>query len=147
MSSHEDLHRQLETIYVLLQDGTRRALAPVGLTPTQYSLLALVADAPREGLSITTLASRLLCTRGNASRLVGRLMTAGLVSTGSVSTDERLVLVRLTRTGRERLDVAREAIRLADEARFAAVADDHLDCLRTDLASLEDGLRSWLATP
>mgnify|MGYP003614683276 CR=1 FL=1 len=67
MSSHEDLHRQLETVYVLLQDGTRRALAPVGLTPTQYSLLALVADAPREGLSITTLASRLLCTRGNAS--------------------------------------------------------------------------------
>lgn len=144
MTSRHDLQARLETIYVLLEDSTRRALAPTGLTPTQFGLLDVLADAPREGLSITTLASQLLCTRGNVSRLVGRLQAAGLVSTGSVSSDERLVLARLTRQGRLRLDDARAALEAADATRFGDLDPADLRRVTDDLQVLEDGLRAWL---
>lgn len=146
MTSRHDLQARLETIYVLLEDSTRRALAPTGLTPTQFGLLDVLADAPREGLTITTLASELLCTRGNVSRLVGRLQAAGLVSTGSVSSDERLVLARLTRRGRLRLDEARTALASADAARFGDLDAADLRRVTDDLQALEDGLRAWLTT-
>ncbi|HEX6291574.1 MAG TPA: MarR family transcriptional regulator [Herpetosiphonaceae bacterium] len=103
------IYHQLQQIYVLLDDGDRRTLRAVGLTPTQYNLLLKLGVQPDEGQTITELSQALLCTRGNITRLVQRLAQQGLVQCNGDSRDQRLVRVSLTSTGSQRLEQAQAA--------------------------------------
>jgi MarR family transcriptional regulator, 2-MHQ and catechol-resistance regulon repressor len=140
------LYHQLQQIYVLLDDGDRRALRHMELTPTQYNLLQRLGTTVATGLTITELADRLLCTRGNATRLVQRLEQQGLVQVGGDPADQRLVRVALTPAGAERLAAARTAHnasiqrrigRLEPEARqiFLNLTQSLVDLLAADLAN------------
>lgn len=115
---HTTLYHQLQQIYVLLDDGDRRALQPLNLTPTQYNLLVCLNGSGENGRTITDLAHQLLCTRGNITRLVQRLEEQGLVQTGSDPADQRLVRVTLTATGLEKRQAAQSAHAAAIQRRF-----------------------------
>ncbi|MCI0397218.1 MAG: MarR family transcriptional regulator [Chloroflexi bacterium] len=112
------IYEYLQKIYVLLDDGDRRALRQVELTPTQYNLLQRLGTVPEEGLTITKLARLLLCTRGNVTRLVRRLEQQGLVLLSGDANDQRLVRVTLTPTGVGRLQAARAAHTASIQRRF-----------------------------
>lgn len=75
-------------------------LRPLGLTPSQAEVLRVLGDhAP---LSLTGLGELLVCESGtNPSRLVDRLVEAGLVSRGAPGgSDRRQVSLSLTPEGR-----------------------------------------------
>jgi DNA-binding MarR family transcriptional regulator len=131
----DELIRQLKRIYVLLDDSERRALGSVDVTPTQVGLLAAVSRRDG-GLSVTALASELLCTRGNATRLV---------ATAGHEQDQRLVLIRLTERGRRLLAQAREA--LADNAAHLQqhLTPGHLDGIKQMSEELVTALEHRLA--
>ena len=112
------LVQQLQHLYVLLDDGDRRALRGADLTPTQYGVLRSLDAAPARELTVTRLAGVLLCTRGNATRLVQRLEEAGLVETRGDERDQRLVLVALTGEGESRLVRARALLEETDARRL-----------------------------
>jgi DNA-binding MarR family transcriptional regulator len=134
---HSELHQRFQQIYVLLDDGDRRALREVGLTPTHFTLLKLLDPEQREGRPVGRLAELMLCTRGNATRLVQRLAEAGLVRTAPDPADQRLVLVFLTGTGADRLAAARRCHALANAARFGGLSTKevrHLEELTATLA-------------
>ncbi|BCJ66326.1 MarR family transcriptional regulator [Polymorphospora rubra] len=152
-----ELYQRLQRIYVLLDDGDRRALATVGLTPTHYNLLRLLEDdapdaAPHGtagavpgvptggGRSVSQLADLLLCTRGNITRLVRRLVEAGLVRTGSDPADQRLVAVSLTALGRERLTAAHAVFATTNRQRFSHLSDDDTHRLYELAGDLADQL-------
>lgn len=97
------LYEQFQQIYVLLDDGDRRALREVGLTPTQYNLLRQLDPATAPALTITRLSQVLLCTRGNITRLVRRMEQQNLVQCNPHVRDQRLVIVSLTAEGATRL--------------------------------------------
>lgn len=123
-----ELYRRLQQIYVLLDDDDRRSLRALGLTPTQLNLMRLL-DAPGEGAqgrTISRLAELLLCTRGNVTRLVQRLVEAGLVRTEPDRADQRLVKVYLTDTGGQLLRVAQAHHGAANRLRFAGMTDEEL---------------------
>ncbi len=140
------LHQNLQRIYVLLDDGDRRALQGVGLSPSHHNLLRLLGGGANhhagptdgagpdqgagDGRSISELARVLLCTRGNVTRLVQRLAEAGLVSTGPGEADLRLVRVYLTPSGRDRLAAADAAIEEANRRRFSGLSATELAQLR-----------------
>ncbi|WP_116114796.1 MarR family winged helix-turn-helix transcriptional regulator [Austwickia chelonae] len=124
-----DLARQLQRVYVLLDDGERRALSAQAVTTTQYAMLRTLDDGPDEGLPVSRLAERMLCTRGNTSRVVARLENVGMIRTGSHGDDQRLVLVQLTDEGRATLGRAREAVTAADRRRFTGMDPDELRTL------------------
>lgn len=121
--------RQLQQIFVLLDDGDRRALRRIGLTPTQYALLRAVDESPLRELTVSRLADVLLCTRGNAARLVRRLQDGGLTSTREDADDQRLRIVTLTAEGRSRLKAAAAALRSADDRRLDALSAKDLRVL------------------
>lgn len=121
MSIANEFVQQLQLIYVLLDDGDRRALRHERLTPTQFTLLRCVDQSPSHVLSISRLAEMLLCTRGNVTRLVRRLEELGLVSTEGVERDRRLVLVALTEEGAAHLRRATGAIDAANTRRLQGV--------------------------
>lgn len=103
------VYHQLQQIYVLLDDADRRTLRAYDLTPTQYNLLLRLGEDLETGQTISELAEKLLCTRGNITRLVQRLGQQGLVQTGGDARDQRLVRVALTPLGLQQRQVAQSA--------------------------------------
>jgi MarR family 2-MHQ and catechol resistance regulon transcriptional repressor len=136
-----ELAQQMQRIYVLLDDGERRALRSENLTPTQFTLLRCVAEDTSHALSISRLAEMLLCTRGNVTRLVRRLELLGLVSTRGHDQDQRLVLVSLTSKGSRRLGKARHLLDAVNARRLHGMSQKELKAL----SELTDTLAGILA--
>jgi DNA-binding MarR family transcriptional regulator len=130
----EDVYRGVQEVVVLLDEGDRRTLRALGLTPTHFALLRLLVE--QDGLPVTRLAERLLCTRGNATRLVQRLAEAGLVTTRVDDADQRLVRVVLTDAGADRVAAASAYHAALNERRFAGLSTTDLATLRELLATV-----------
>ena len=85
------------------REGNRQlalALRPLGVTPAQAEVLRLLDD--RAPLSLSGLGELLVCESGtNPSRLVDRLVTAGLVNRSEAERDRRHVELTLTDAGRQ----------------------------------------------
>jgi len=133
--------------YLLLaaqREGNRRLLSelrPLGLTPSQAEVLRVLGDhAP---LTLTGLGGLLVCESGtNPSRLVDRLVTAGLVDRSSGAVDRREVHLVLTDRGfaLER-DVAVIEERLYSDLDAAGATEGILRLLE----SLVEGMPSGIA--
>ena len=78
-----------------------------GLSLSQYEVLKVVGDAPGEQLRMAEVADQVLLSRSGLTRLVDRLVCAGLLERRSCPSDARGALAHLTPAGRERLDAAR----------------------------------------
>jgi MarR family transcriptional regulator, organic hydroperoxide resistance regulator len=94
-----------EIRYLILaaqREGNRllaAGLRPLGLTPAQAEVISVLAD--RKVLTLGGLGALLVCETGtNPSRLVDRLVGAGLVERTRSEADGREVLLQLTSQGR-----------------------------------------------
>jgi MarR family transcriptional regulator, 2-MHQ and catechol-resistance regulon repressor len=121
VSLDESLYRQFLTIFVLLDDGDRRTFKQIDLTTTQYNFLRTLDAAETDNLTVTEVADKLLCTRGNITRLVQRLGSSGLIRVGSDERDQRLVRIHLTPEGKARLDQARQLHEASIKQRLAGL--------------------------
>ena len=92
---------------VLKQHGWQRA-APLGLTPTQAQVLALLATRAPGGLSVSDVAAQLAVTTPTVSDAIAALVRKRLVVKQRRITDERVVAVRLTRAGRRLVERVRQ---------------------------------------
>jgi DNA-binding MarR family transcriptional regulator len=136
-----ELYRLLQEASVVLDDGDRAALQDAGLTPTQFNLLRQLESGPdAAGHTITGLAERILCTRGNATRLVQRLAESGLVELRADRSDQRLVRVVLTESGAGRLAEAERAHARLNADRFHALSTENLATLVATLTEVRDHL-------
>lgn len=106
--------RQAELLRFLVlaaqREGNRRLtheLREVGLTPAQAEVLRILADhAP---LTLTGIGELLVCESGtNPSRLVDRLVGAGLVERTIAAHDRRQLTLALSDTGRAAEAAVRE---------------------------------------
>ncbi len=88
-------------ILAIQREGSRilaADLRPLGLTPAQAEVLRVLADFPP--LTLTGLGELLVCEHGtNPSRLVDRLVCAGLVQRETQVHDRRRVTLSLTADG------------------------------------------------
>ncbi|MEV4625955.1 MarR family winged helix-turn-helix transcriptional regulator [Micromonospora sp. NPDC049523] len=95
---------QLRFLILAAQREGNRLLAqnlrPLGVTPSQAEVLRLLAD--RQPLTLGGLGELLVCESGtNPSRLVDRLVAAGLVDRVEAPHDRRTVELTLTAAGRD----------------------------------------------
>lgn len=145
-SAEEALYRQFLTIFVLLDDGDRRTFKQIDLTTTQYNFLRTLDSATADNLTVSELADKLLCTKGNITRLVKRLGKNGLIRTGSDARDQRLVRISLTPEGEAKLAQARQLHEASVQRRLAALTPEErqqlldltetaVQLLQTDLAA------------
>ncbi|MGQ0719818.1 MAG: MarR family winged helix-turn-helix transcriptional regulator [Pseudonocardiales bacterium] len=88
-------------ILAIQREGSRilaADLRPLGLTPSQAEVLRVLADF--QPLTLTGLGELLICEHGtNPSRLVDRLVSAGLVRRETQIDDRRRVTLSLTTEG------------------------------------------------
>jgi MarR family 2-MHQ and catechol resistance regulon transcriptional repressor len=143
---NERAYRCLQEISVLLDDGDRGVMRDVGLSPAHFQLLRLLEQGPNAtGRTITRLAELTLCTRGNVTRVVQRLVEAGLVEIRSDRSDQRLVRVFLTELGANRLAAAEQAHARLNADRLGEFADEEIIDLLSHLTALTQRLRKHLA--
>jgi DNA-binding MarR family transcriptional regulator len=92
---------------------------------TDYDVLVQLARADERRLRMSELADRLMLSRSGATRLVDRLVAAGLVERVTCDDDRRGQWASLTDAGHERL-------RQASPTHLRGVGDHFLDRLSAD---------------
>ncbi|MHB1955422.1 MAG: MarR family winged helix-turn-helix transcriptional regulator [Sulfobacillus sp.] len=121
------MHPIEELRYLILaaqREGSRsltEALRPLGLTDSQAEVLRVLAE--HQPLSLGQLGQRLVCETGSPSRLVRRLVDAGLVQQRRSETDERKLMLTLTAKGAAAADQV-AAVEAGFYAAIAAVFDE-----------------------
>jgi DNA-binding MarR family transcriptional regulator len=85
-----------------------------------YEVLATVAEAPDERMKMGDLAEALVITRGGLTKLVDRLVKAGLLERTFCETDRRVSYATLTPAGRDLLAEMRPAVIAELEVAFSA---------------------------
>jgi DNA-binding MarR family transcriptional regulator len=104
---------------------TERVAREVGITPRWYLVLLLIKGAPdfSERSTVTELSRRLGLAQSTVTELVRRAETAGLVAREPSATDARVVYLRLTPEGEQRLAQAFENLASERLALRDAIAD------------------------
>ncbi|MFF0521754.1 MarR family winged helix-turn-helix transcriptional regulator [Actinomadura nitritigenes] len=85
-----------DRIWRSIQEG----LAPLNVSMSEYSVLALVGEAGPQGMRMSELAERRLMSSGGFTRLADRLERRGLIERRRSATDGRGFEVTLTDEGR-----------------------------------------------
>jgi DNA-binding MarR family transcriptional regulator len=125
-----------------LRSATRRvtrrydeALAPSGLTSSQFSMLTVLAAKPSWG--VAELAGQLDMDVSTATRNLRPLAAAGYVTMRAGARDARRREIRLSAKGSRALDRGRSLWRQAQRETVAALGEPRLAELLTVLAAME----------
>ena len=119
---------------------SRELEAECGLPLTWYDVLLQLAEAGRGGLRMSELADAVLLSRSGLTRLVDRLVAAGLVERRPDPADRRATTVVLTPAGRRRQRRAAPAHLRGIERHFARfLSASEAEALRTGLARIARG--------
>ena len=81
-------------------------LKDLGLTYTQYITFLILWE--RDGVSVSEIGSRLMLDNGTLSPMLKKMEQAGYIERKRSSDDDRVVIVSLTKKGRELQDKAKE---------------------------------------
>jgi DNA-binding MarR family transcriptional regulator len=106
-------YRVRRTQLWVFKDVSRR-LAPFGLSPAQFSVLAVIAANP--GINQLTIASALDIERAGLGRLVDRLEQQGLVTRTASLVHPRYYVLHLTAAGARLLERVRPVIAASEQA-------------------------------
>lgn len=120
-----------------LDRARRAAFAAHGLEAWAFDVLAALRRAGRPyQLSPGQLVTQTLVTSGTMTNRVDRLAAQGLVTRLPDPSDRRGVLVRLTDTGRERVDAAVEDLVRREHGLLSTLAEHDRDDLVATLRTL-----------
>ena len=96
-SAHGDAWGALTRTHAAIVQRLQEALAAADFPPLPwYEVLATVAEAPEQRLKMGDLAEALVITRGGLTKLVDRLVKAGLLERTFCETDRRVSYATLT---------------------------------------------------
>ena len=130
----EEAHVGLARTAALLEHAIEASLKPHGITATQYNVLRILRGAGAAGLCRRDIVERMVRPVPDATRLIDRMESAGLLERERGGADRRFVTTRLTVTGRELVDRLDEPIRALHERHFGGIDDG---ALRAVVAVLE----------
>ncbi len=95
----QEAHLSIERTAAVLGHAFADALKPYGITGTQYNVLRILRGAGASGLCRNDVRDRLVAKVPDATRLIDRLVDAGLVTRTRESDDRRVVTTRITPQG------------------------------------------------
>jgi len=118
---HGEAWGALARTHAAIAGRLQEALAASDFPPLPwYEVLATVADAPEQRMKMGELAEALVITRGGLTKLVDRLIKAGLMERTFCKTDRRVSYATLLPAGRDLLDEMRPAVIAELKVAFAA---------------------------
>jgi DNA-binding MarR family transcriptional regulator len=139
-SPHGDAWGALTRTHAAIVGRLQEALAASDLPPLPwYEVLATVADAPEQRMRMGDLAEALVITRGGLTKLVDRLIKAGLMERTFCETDRRVSYATLLPAGLDLLSEMRPVVVAELKTAFAANLSEHQ---ADELRQMLDGVRS-----
>lgn len=132
------LLRQAAAAYRLRME---RALADLGVTPPQFSVLTMLLAYP--GLSGADLARLSLLTPQTVSLIVANLERSGAIARSAHPTHGRVRVIEVTPAGRTLLEACKQRVRVTEQTLRAGLAPDEEQVIRRWLVRLareEDGM-------
>jgi DNA-binding MarR family transcriptional regulator len=96
----QEAYLNLVRSHAVLSTHVSRMLKPFDLSEPQYNALRIIAGAGRSGIHSEEVGKRLVALAPDTTRLVDRLVQAGLVERGRSETDRRCVVLTITPRGR-----------------------------------------------
>jgi DNA-binding MarR family transcriptional regulator len=110
-SAHGDAWGSLARTHAAISQRLQDALAAADLPPLPwYEVLATVAEAPEQRMKMSELAEALVITRGGVTKLVDRLIKAGLMERTFCATDRRVSYATLLPAGADLLEEMRPVV-------------------------------------
>jgi DNA-binding MarR family transcriptional regulator len=120
-SPHGEAWGALTRTHAAIVGRLQEGLAASDFPPLPwYEVLATVAEAPEQRLKMGELAEALVITRGGLTKLVDRLIKAGLMERTFCETDRRVSYATLLPAGRDLLDEMRPVVVAELKSAFAA---------------------------
>jgi DNA-binding MarR family transcriptional regulator len=134
-TAHGEAWGSLTRTHAAITGRLQEALAAADFQPLPwYEVLATLAEAPEERMKMGDLAEALVITRGGLTKLVDRLIKAGLLERTFCETDRRVSYATLMPAGRDLLDEMRPVVVAELEVAFAAkLSTAEADALRETL--------------
>ena len=118
---HGEAWGALSRTHAAISQRLQDALAQADMPPLPwYEVLATVAEAPEQRMRMGDLAEALVITRGGLTKLVDRLVKAGLLERTFCETDRRVSYATLLPAGVEMLLEMRPVVRGELAAAFTA---------------------------
>ena len=135
---HGEAWGALSRTHAAISQRLQDALAAADFPPLPwYEVLATVAEAPEQRLKMGELAEALVITRGGLTKLVDRLVKAGLIERTFCETDRRVSYATLLPAGAELLEEMVPVVSVELEMTFAArLSERQAEDLRTTLDSV-----------
>ena len=132
---HGDAWGTLTRTHAAITGRLQEALAAADFPPLPwYEVLATVADAPEQRMKMGDLAEALVITRGGLTKLVDRLVKAGLLERTFCETDRRVSYATLCPAGADLLEEMRPIVVAELKVAFAAkLSAAEADVLRETL--------------
>ncbi len=107
---------------------------------TWYDVLAWLSHAPKGQLRMQTLANSVVLSRSGITRLVDRMILAGLVKRQSCPSDRRGWYAIITAKGRDAFESARPGhLRGIQEHFLNYLSDEDIQALRSALSKILEG--------
>jgi DNA-binding MarR family transcriptional regulator len=120
-SAHGDAWGALTRTHAAITGRLQEALAAGDFPPLPwYEVLATLAEAPEQRMKMGDLAEALVITRGGLTKLVDRLVKAGLLERTFCETDRRVSYATLCPAGADLLDEMRPVVIAELKVAFAA---------------------------
>jgi DNA-binding MarR family transcriptional regulator len=137
---HGEAWGALTRTHAAVSQRLQEALAQGDYPPLPwYEVLAAVAEAPEERMRMGDLAEALVITRGGLTKLVDRLVKAGLLERAFCETDRRVSYATLCAAGRDLLAEMRPVIVRELELAFSAnLSVEQANELRDNLDRVRD---------
>jgi DNA-binding MarR family transcriptional regulator len=137
-SPHREAWLALARAHAAITGRMQEALTAAGLPPLAwFEVLATLAEAPEQRLKMGDLAEALVITRGGLTKLVDRLIKAGLLERTFCETDRRVSYATLLPAGAELLEEMRPVVSGELDVAFAGnLTEGQADELRETLERL-----------
>jgi DNA-binding MarR family transcriptional regulator len=137
---HGEAWGTLTRTHAAITERLQAALAQGDFPPLPwYEVLATLSEAPERRLKMGDLAERLVITRGGLTKLVDRLVKAGLLERAFCETDRRVSYATLTAAGSELLEEMRPVVIEELKVAFAAkLSVDEANELRETLERVRE---------
>lgn len=120
-TTHRDAWRALTQTHAAVSGRLEEALADAALPPLPwFETLATIAEADGQRMKMGDLAEALVMTRGGLTKLVDRLVKAGLIERTFCETDRRVAYATLCPAGSDLLGEMTPIVATELELAFAA---------------------------
>jgi len=109
-SLEEEVHVQILYTAQVFAWVVTEALKPAGISQSQFNVLRILRGAKPDAIPAGKIAERMVNRDPDLTRLLDRLEAAGLVEKSRDTEDRRVVNVRITNAGLERVEAASKAV-------------------------------------